>query len=130
MYGKHFASMYTGSMIGSGALVFAVMGYVVACQEPDRKLGSVVELNPRLLGAVFGEEAEHVAEAIAYLCKPDPESRSKESGGRRLIRVGQFLYQVVNGAKYRAVRDLEARREQTREAVGRHRAKALGRARG
>ena len=32
MYGKHFASMYEGSLYGSGAVVFAVWGYVIACQ--------------------------------------------------------------------------------------------------
>ena len=30
MYGKHFASMYEGSLYGSGAVVFAVWGYVIA----------------------------------------------------------------------------------------------------
>ena len=39
-FGKHFASMYEGSLVGSGPVVFAVMGYVIANQKPDFTLGS------------------------------------------------------------------------------------------
>src|SRR5689334_9730282 len=107
MYGKAFASMYTGSMVGSGAVVFAVWGYVIANMEPDKTVGMQVELNPRYLAGVFGEPAEAIALAIEKLCSPDPESRSKEQEGRRIIRIGQFAYQVVNGVYYREIRDKE-----------------------
>lgn len=123
MFGKHFESMYSGSMVGSGALVFAVMGYVIANQKPDREFGSQVELNPTLLAAILGEEKKDVEKAIEYLCKPDPESRSKEHDGKRLIRLAQFSYQVVTGAKYRKIRDAETRREQGREATRKWREK-------
>ena len=115
MYGKAFASMYTGSMVGSGAVVFAVWGYVIANMEPDKTVGMQVELNPRYLAGVFGEPAEAIALAIEKLCSPDPESRSKEQEGRRIIRIGQFAYQVVNGVYYREIRDKEKRREYQRK---------------
>ena len=54
MYGKHFASMYEGSLYGSGAVVFAVWGYVIACQVPDREHGAVVTLNARKLADTLG----------------------------------------------------------------------------
>lgn len=123
MYGKHFASMYTGSMFGAGACVFAVMGYAIANGRPDRRVGMQVELNPKLLAAILGETEADVAAAIKRLCEPDPESRSKEHQGRRLIQLGTFDYQIVNGAKYRAMRDEETRRAQNREAQQRHRQK-------
>lgn len=125
-YGKHFASMYEGSMIGAGAVVFAVWGYVIATGVPDWKGGLEVELNPKLLGFILGESVEEVAVAIEMLCAPDGESRSKEEGGRRLMRVGQFAYRVVNGAKYRAMRDEERRREANREAQQRKRRAVKG----
>jgi len=124
MYGKHFQSMYTGSMVGSGALVFAVMGYVIANAVPDRKVGTQVELNPRLLKAILGEPEDAIVRAIEFLCSPDPQSRTKEEEGRRLVRLGQFDYRVVNGEKYRAIRDEETRRQQNRDAQARHRAKS------
>ena len=61
MYGKHFASMYEGSLYGSGAVVFAVWGYVIACQVPDREHGSVVTLNARKLADTLGEEVADVS---------------------------------------------------------------------
>lgn len=126
MYGKHFASMYEGSMVGAGAVVFAVMGYVIAKQEPDKKVGSQVRLNPVLLSAILGEQVKEIEKAIKYLCSPDERSTTKEKAGRRLVKLGEFDYQVVNGAKYRAVRDEEARREQNRLAQERFRQKAGG----
>ena len=75
VYGKHFASMYEGSLYGSGAVVFAVWGYVIACQVPDREHGSVVTLNARKLADTLGEEVADVETAIEFLCRPDSSGR-------------------------------------------------------
>jgi hypothetical protein len=123
MFGKHFESMYEGSMVGAGAVRFAVWGYVIAKMRPDDELGAVVILNSRLLAPILGESVESVQESIDWLCSPDPESRSKTEEGRRLIRLGQFDYRVVNGAYYRSLRDEEQRRIQNREAQQRLRDK-------
>lgn len=114
MYGKHFASMYEGSMIGAGSHVFALMGYVIGNMRPDKVVGAQVTLNPVLLATIFGETVERVEEAIKYLCSPDAKSTSPEEEGRRLVRVGQFAYRVVNGAKYAAIKNEEERREANR----------------
>lgn len=113
-------------MVGAGAVVFAVMGYVIAKQIPDRKVGSQVRLNPVLLAAILGEDAKAIESAIAKLCSPDPKSTTKTNDGRRLIKLGEFDYQVVNGAKYRAIRDEETRLEQNRIAQRKHRSKRSG----
>lgn len=114
MYGKIFESLYTGSMVGAGSPVFAVWGYVIANMKPDSEVGSQVELNPRLLAYILGDDEEVVQGAIDKLCAPDPESRTKEAEGRRLIRLGQFAYQVVNGPKYHAIKHAEQQRESAR----------------
>lgn len=113
-------------MIGAGAVVFAVMGYVIANGVPDRKVGMQVELNPKLLAFILGETEKDVGKAIEYLCKEDSNSRTDTHDGRRLIRLGQFAYQVVNGAKYRAIRDEERRRETDRESKRRQRSAKRG----
>jgi hypothetical protein len=123
MYGKHFDSMYEGSMIGAGSVVFAVWGYVIANQKPDRVVGSQVDINTKLLAFILGESEKDVEKAVTFLCSPDSKSRSKAEDGRRLMRLGEFTYRVVNGAKYHAIRDEEARREQNREAKRRERLK-------
>jgi hypothetical protein len=126
MYGKHFASMYTGSMVGMGAIAFAVMGYVIANAKPDKAVGMQVELNPILLAAMLGEDVDDVTKAIELLCSPDPRSRSKAEEGRRLVKIGEYDYRLVNGPKYQAIRDEEARREQNRTAQERFRRKKRG----
>lgn len=103
--------MYTGSMVGKGALTFAVMGYVVANSKPDKNVGTQVELNPVLLSAILGEAVESVEKTIEFLCSPDPKSRSKGEDGRRLIRIGEYDYRVVNGEKYRNIKNEEDRRK-------------------
>lgn len=125
-FGKHYTSMYSGSMVGKGAVVFAVMGYVISTQVPCEDGEMRLEMNPELLGFILGEKAGAVDGAIKFLCEPDAKSRSKEEGGRRLVKEGEFLYRVVNGAKYRAMGDPARRREQNRVAQARFRAKSRG----
>ncbi len=111
MFGKAFPEMYTGSMIGAGCHVFATWGYAIAnCDETG-----CVELNPKLLAMLLGASIDRVKEAIDYLVQPDPDSRSKEEAGCRLIKEGQFLYRIVNYSKYCAIRDKHNRREYQRE---------------
>lgn len=114
-------------MIGAGAVTFAVMGYVIANGIPDRTVGMQVELNPKLLAFILGESEKDVAVAIEKLCEPDKQSRTKAADGRRLVRLGEFSYQVVNGAAYREIRNEEARREQNRDAKRRERSRKRGR---
>lgn len=120
MYGKIFSSMYEGSMIGAGATVFALMGYVVSKQTPP---DFNVELNAKLLSAILGEPEEEVVKAIEYLCSPDPISRSEKAEGRRLLKVGAFTYHVVNGEDYHAIRNYEERKAYNRDKQAEYRAK-------
>lgn len=115
MWGKHYGSMYEGSMVGSGSAVFAVWGYVISKMAADAEVGAQVDLNPALLAFVIGEDEPVIEAAITKLCEPDPKSRTAEKEGRRLVRLGQFAYQVVNGVKYLGMRDLEAKRAADRQ---------------
>ena len=111
MFGKIFESLYEGSMIGAGSAMFAVWGYVIAHMKPDKVVGAQVELNTKLVSFVLGETEEVVKGVVDKLCDPDDKSRSKEKDGRRLIRLGEFTYQVVNGAHYMSIRKADERRE-------------------
>ncbi len=119
MFGKFFASAFTGSMFGAGPDVFAVWGYVIA-----HTVNSQVELNPRPIAAAIGMSEERVSAAIELLCAPDTRSRNKDHEGRRLIREGEYAYFVPSHERYRAIRDENDRREYNRTK------KAEGRARG
>ena len=118
MYGKFYASTFTGSMYGAGADVFAVWGYVIA-----NAFQSQVELNPQLLSGVLGMTPDRAEAAISYLCSPDPNSRSKTHDGRRLVREGQFAYFIPNHAVYLSIRNGAERREYNREKQAEYRAR-------
>lgn len=64
-----------------------------------------------------------VTEALELFQSPDPNSRTPDDDGRRLARVDGG-YVLLNHAKYREAQDKDARREQVREAVRRHREKS------
>jgi hypothetical protein len=113
MYGKVFSTMFDGSMLGAGPWVFSVWTYAIA--SCDSK--GYIELNPRLIAAKIDgkvSSAPEVAKALDALCSPDPDSRSQEEDGKRLVQEGQFLYRIVNYASYRAIRDRDERREYMR----------------
>lgn len=116
MYGKLFASTFSGSMMAAGPEVFAVWAYVIAHAKD-----SGVELNPKLLAAVVGSTEERMIKAIEALCAADPNSRSPDMDGRRLVREGQFQYRVVNHLKYRTIRNEDDRRAYNRDAKRRER---------
>jgi hypothetical protein len=118
MYGKLFTSTFTGSMFGAGADVFAVWAYVVA-----HTVESSVELNPKVLAATLGMDADRVRTAIEWLSQPDTESRNPAEGGRRIIHEGGFQYRVVSHTLYRSLKSEVDRREYNREAKRKSRAR-------
>lgn len=61
--------------------------------------------------------------AVKRLASPDPDSSTPAEDGKRIVEVGQNVWCVVNYPKYRAIRDEEDIRAETRERVRRHRAK-------
>ena len=110
-YGKIFESVFTGSMYGSGPLMFATWAYVIAhCRPPG-----VVELNPRRMADQIGTTVEAIKAAIESLCEPDPDSRNSDQDGRRLVPMGGLQYRVVSFKKYREMRDADQRREYQRQ---------------
>ncbi len=121
MFGKIFESTFYGSMVGAGAHVFAVWSYVISHMKPCSGKKFQVSLNSRVLSAIIGETPERIEQAIEYLSSPDPESRSKEEEGRRLLKVGEYEYIVVNGERYNRIRSAEELRQKNREAVYRYR---------
>jgi hypothetical protein len=117
MYGKYFASTFTGSMFGAGCEVFALWGYIIAMA-----VDGTVELNPSYLSAVLGATPEQVGAALRVLCNPDPQSRTPTAQGARLIHENGFTYTVVNHGIYRAIRNEEERRAYNRDAKRKERA--------
>jgi len=102
MYGKIFATMYEGSLAGSGPTVFALFGYCIAKADPDTHC---VMLNPTVLSAIIGTTPEEINKAIAFLESPDEKSKNKDRDGRRIVNDSGFSYFVVSHEHYRNIKN-------------------------
>ena len=121
MYAKIFASIYQGTLRGNtnGLVVFTNM-----LAHADS--AGWVDIHPRAISEETGLPIEKVREAIAELSAPDPESRSPEEEGRRIVLLDDHRdwgWRVVNHGKYRAIKSEEDRRIANREYQQRHRDK-------
>jgi hypothetical protein len=126
IYGKIFASMFEGSLIGSGSHVFAVMAYVISHMQPASSGEEYVRLHPQLLATAIGEKEADMAKAIAFLCKKDAATTTEAEEGRRLVLESPYLYRVVNGKYYRGLMNEEDRRTKAAIRQKRFRDKKAG----
>lgn len=71
-----------------------------------------------------GLTVDQVRAAIAYLEGPDPESRTTDHGGARIIRMDphrDWGWVVVNLSKYQYMRDIDEKRRQDAERARKYR---------
>lgn len=122
MYGKVFAEMYEGSMVGAGVVVFALWPYCIARSNTS---GQVL-LNPKLIAPIFGTDETEIRKALTFLLSPDPDSKNPAKNGRRLEHVGGHMYQIVSYEIYRAIKNEYERREYMREYMRDYRGKGDG----
>ncbi len=119
MYGKIFASLFHGSMLGQRNEQHV---FVFLISHSDRD--GHAEAHPREISALTGIPEEEVEAALDALQLPDVNSRTTESDGRRIERVGDsYLWVILNYRKYLSMQDREVVREQTNARVAKHRAK-------
>ena len=114
IYAKLFSSLYQGTLRGNthGLVVFTNM-----LAHADS--AGWVDIHPKAIAEEVGLTVEQVRAAIAELEAPDPESRSPEHEGRRIILLDEHRnwgWKIVNHGKYRSIRDEADRREQNRIA--------------
>ncbi len=121
MYGKLFASLYQGTLRGKSHAIL-VFTNLIAHQGLD----FTVDKHWRAIADETGLTVDEVKAAIKELEAPDPESRSEDEEGRRIVPLDghrAWGWRIVNGPKYRAYRNEEDRREQNRIAQDKWRKK-------
>lgn len=119
MYAKLFTSLYQGTLRGNSHGILVFTNLLAHC---DRH--GVVDMHPRAIADEVGLTVDEVRAALDMLEAPDPESRSAEEDGRRIMRLDEHRdwgWRVVNYAKYSAIRNADDRREQNRLAQARWR---------
>jgi len=100
-FGKIHAQMYEGSMFGAGLEVMAIWPYMLARADKNHR----IEMNPKMVAAMIGCSVDDVTTALGILESPDPESRSKEHEGRRIVKEGEYMYFIPNRRLYCAMQN-------------------------
>lgn len=108
MYAKVFYQIFESS-IAEDYLVRHVFMDLLVLADDD----GVIDKTEQAIARITNVPLDIVQVAIRRLSAPDPQSRSSEEDGRRLILIDDHRtwgWRIVNYAKYRAIRDEEARR--------------------
>lgn len=123
MYGKVFESMYDGTLASEGpwqALVTFQQLIVLADQD------GVVDMTASAISRRTSIPIEIIQTGLAVLAKPDPDSRTPDEDGRRIVCLEDHRdwgWQIVNHTKYQQMRNAAERREYLRVAQANRRAK-------
>ena len=121
MYGKVFQTIFTGSLYGQFEATVTMMASVVLS---DRE--GVLDYTPEALAGATGFPVEIIKEGLEQLQQPDPNSRTNDYEGRRIVPLEegkQNGWLVVNKEKYVAIKDMDDIREQAKLRKRRQREK-------
>lgn len=119
VYVKLFSSLYQGTLRGRSDEILVFTNLLAYADQHG-----IVDKHFKAIADETGLNQERVEAAIAQLELPDPESRSPEMNGCRIIKLDEHRiwgWKIVNYGKYRAIRNEEDRREQNRLAQERWR---------
>lgn len=111
MYGKLFTGMYDGTLATGGlweALVTFQQLIILADQY------GTVDMTPEAIFRRTTIPLEIIVKGLTALEKPDPQSRTPDEEGRRIIRLADsrpWGWRIVNYAHYREIRSAEDRRD-------------------
>ena len=126
MYGKIFRTIYDSSIAEDYLVRLVFQDLLILSDE-----FGVIDKTPESIARQTNVPLEVVARAIAILEQPDPNSRTPEEDGRRIVRLDEFRswgWRIVNKKFYRDLKDREDEREKTRLRVARYREKQRSKA--
>ena len=124
MYVKIFAQIYDSS-IAEDYLVRLVFEDFLILADKDGH----VDMTAAAIARRTNVPLEVVNRAIEKLSSPDPESRSPNEDGRRIVLLDphrSWGWRIVNYPQYRNIRDDESRKEYFRDRKREQRAKSKG----
>ncbi len=112
MYGKIFASLFTGSMRGKGDLQLVFTYMISTCSEDG-----ICDFTPQCIADATGKPLPLIETCISELEDVDEMSRTTTDDGRRIIKIDSkrpWGWRIVNYALYRGIATREAMKEAER----------------
>jgi|TARA_Y100000310_G_scaffold205687_1_gene206054 uncharacterized phage protein (TIGR02220 family) len=109
MYGKIFDQIYEGTLAGNWEVRVVFQDMIVLAEPPG-----ILDITSEALSGRTGVPLEIVKKAITHLEAPDPESRSREHEGRRIVRLDNersWGWIIVNYEKYMNISRQQERKE-------------------
>ena len=119
MYGKLFESMYEGTLAENWEALVTFQQMIILCDADG-----VIDITPSALARRTGIPITHIKAGIKILEADDPDSRTRDHGGKRIMRLDEHRswgWFIVNHEKYKNLKDAETKREQARERKRRQR---------
>lgn len=121
MFAKVFFQIFESSISDDYLARHVFMDMLVLSDEEG-----VVDKTPRAISRITNVPLEIVERGIAKLSAADPDSRTPDEDGRRIVLIDEnrtWGWRIVNYLKYRQIRDEEARRISNRSYKRDQRAK-------
>jgi len=109
--------MFTGSLKKSGPGTFAVWTYILA----NKDKAGMIDIDPFVIAHYIGMTEEEVKLVVHFLEQADPESRSQDEGGARIVHCVGPAYRVVNHTKYTRMTDHDQKSKSNAEKQKRYR---------
>lgn len=121
MFVKVFKRIHDSSIANDHIVRLVFMDFLILADRDG-----VVDMTPEAFSRRTNVPLETVRECIEKLMMPDPTSNTPDHEGKRLLPLTDekpWGWQIVNYEKYRAIRNSEEIREQTRLRVAKYRKK-------
>lgn len=124
MYGKVFESIYDGTLYGHWEAIVTMQQLIVLSDQ-----NGIVDMTVPAICARTSIPREIIEKGIEVLQKPDPYTRTPGEEGRRIILLDEHRpwgWRLVNHGKYRALRNMEQKKEADRKRIAEKRKQING----
>jgi hypothetical protein len=108
VFGRIFSQIFDGTLHEHWEALVTFQQMLILTRNDG-----VVDMTPKAIANRTGIPLAIIVKGIAVLEAPDPDSRTRDEEGRRIVRVDDgrtWGWRIVNHAKYAAIRSEEGRR--------------------
>ena len=115
IYGKVFDTIYDGTLYGHWEAIVTLQQMIVLSSADG-----VVDMTPQTISARTSIPIDIITKGVKVLSEPDQFSRTPGNEGRRIVLLDDHRpwgWRLVNHGKYRALRDMAAKRAADRDRI-------------